>query len=62
MRPADQPQVHVAANSSHPGLVVIAVGTGRDSYNITPERADELAAQLTAAAGAARSSVAGPPR
>jgi hypothetical protein len=53
-RPPDQPAIHVAANASRPGLVLVAIGSGTDPYSITPERADELAGQLTDAATAAR--------
>jgi hypothetical protein len=56
MKPADEPQVHIASNSSQPGRVVIAIGSGTDPYSITPERADEMARQLTAAAETARAS------
>ncbi|EFG79555.1 hypothetical protein HMPREF0591_0532 [Mycobacterium parascrofulaceum ATCC BAA-614] len=55
-RPPDQPTIHIAPNSSRPGLVVIAIGSGTNPYSITPEQADDLADQLTAAADAARSS------
>lgn len=41
----DEPQVHVCANESWAGLVTVAIGT-QASYNITPERAEELAAEL----------------
>lgn len=54
MKPADEPQVHVVPNSSHPGLVVIAVGSGTDPYSVTPEFAVRLAGQLLCAAAAAR--------
>jgi hypothetical protein len=54
MRSADEPQVHVAPNASRPGLVVIAIGSGTDSYSITPEFAIELAAHLIDGATTAR--------
>lgn len=53
---ADEPQVHVCANESWRGLVTVAIGT-QASYNITPERAEELAAELVAAAAEARAGV-----
>lgn len=53
-RSPDQPAVHVAANASRPGLVLVAIGSGTDPYSITPEHADDLAGQLAAAAEAAR--------
>lgn len=54
MKRADEPQVHIGPNSSRPGLVVIAIGSGTNPYNITPELADGLAARPTAAAASAR--------
>lgn len=51
--PCDEPQFNVAANVSWPGRVHFSIGTGRDGYNISPERAEELARQLLAAAAAA---------
>ncbi|BBY91304.1 hypothetical protein MGALJ_09730 [Mycobacterium gallinarum] len=54
MKPPDEPQVHIAPNASRPGLVVIAIGSGTNPYSVTPERADDLADQLTGAADAAR--------
>lgn len=51
----DAPQFNVAANASWPRRVHFSIGTGRDGYNITPERAEELARQLIDAAHAARS-------
>lgn len=53
-RPPDQPAIHVAANAYGPGLVLLAIGSGTDPHSITPERADGLAGQLTAAATTAR--------
>lgn len=55
MHPADEPQFHIYANESHRGLLHIGIGTGQPAYNITPERAEELAAELVAAAAVARS-------
>lgn len=49
-KPTDQPAVHVAANASRPGLVVIAIGSGTDPYSITREFAVELSGRLLAAA------------
>ena len=54
MKPADEPQVHIAANASRPGLVLLAIGSGLDPYNITPEFAIVLAGHLLDAATAAR--------
>lgn len=54
MKPADEPRVHIAPNSSRPGLVLIAIGSGTHPYAITPALADDLAGQLTAAATTAR--------
>lgn len=51
---ADTPQFIVAANASWHGLVHIGIGTGMPAYNVTPERAEELADELTDAATAAR--------
>ncbi len=51
---ADEPQVHVCANESWRGLVTFGVGTGQPVYNITPDHAEELAAELVAAAAEAR--------
>jgi hypothetical protein len=53
-KPPDQPAVHVAANASRPGLVLVAIGGGSDPYSITPEFAVELAGQLLGAATTAR--------
>jgi len=50
----DMPQFNVAANASWPGRVHFSIGTGRDGYNITPERSEELAQELIDAARAAR--------
>ncbi len=50
---ADNPHVTFCQNASHPHLVHISIGTGMDSYSITPERAEELAGELIAAAIAA---------
>lgn len=52
--PADTPQFNVCANASWPNRVHFSIGTGMPSYNITPERADELAQQLIDAANATR--------
>jgi hypothetical protein len=49
-----RPQFNVAPNASRPGLVVVAIGSGTDPYNITPDRAEHLADDLLAAAAAAR--------
>lgn len=51
---ADNPDFHTGANASKPGLVVIAIGSGMDSYSITPEHAEAIAARLLGAAAAAR--------
>jgi hypothetical protein len=51
---ADTPEISVCANASWHGLVHIGVGTGMPAYNITPERAEDIAADLVAAAAAAR--------
>jgi DNA-binding IclR family transcriptional regulator len=48
--PADNPQFNVGANASWPNRVHFSIGTGMPSYNITPERAEELAQQLIDAA------------
>ena len=53
-KPPDEPQVHIAPNSSRPGLVVIAIGSGTDPYCVTPEFAVELAGRLLNAATDAR--------
>jgi hypothetical protein len=53
-KPPDEPQFNIGENRSRPGLVTVAVGSGQHIYNVTPERADELAAQLAEAADAAR--------
>lgn len=53
-KPADQPQFNVCPNASRPGLVLFAVGSGRDPYNITPDVAEALADELLASAAAAR--------
>jgi len=53
-KPADHPQVHVGPNESRPGLVHLAIGTGTDGYDITPERAQSLGGELIRAAAAAR--------
>jgi len=58
MKPADEPQVHVATNAARPGLVVIAVGSGTDPYSVTPEFAIELAGKLLDAATESRDAVA----
>lgn len=42
----DEPQVNIHPNESWCGLVAFGVGTGQPVYNITPERAEELAAEL----------------
>ncbi|HPY26430.1 MAG TPA: hypothetical protein PLK19_19180 [Mycobacterium sp.] len=55
MQHPDEPQVHIYANESHRGLVHIGIGTGQPAYNITSARAEELAAELVAAAAVARS-------
>jgi len=52
----DAPQFHVHPNEAWSGLVAFGVGT-QASYNITPERAEELAAELVAAAAEARAGV-----
>lgn len=51
---ADIPDFHAGANASKPGLVVIAIGSGMNSYSITPEHAESIAARLLGAAAAAR--------
>lgn len=53
-KPANEPQFIVAPNTSRPGLVVIAIGSGTDPHNITPDLAEALADELLAAAAAAR--------
>lgn len=53
-RPPDQPAIHIAANASGPGLVLLAIGSGTDPFSVTPEFAIELAGQLLDAATAAR--------
>jgi hypothetical protein len=53
-KPADNPQVCIVQNTARSGLVHIAIGTGTDGYNITADRADELAAELSETAAAAR--------
>jgi hypothetical protein len=53
-QPADEPQFHVAPNSARPWLVLFSVGSGMDSYSITPQLAETLADNLLAAAAAAR--------
>ncbi|RAU98770.1 hypothetical protein DQP58_04775 [Mycobacterium colombiense] len=53
-KPPDQPAVHVAANASRPGLVLVAIGSGSDPYSVTPEFAVGLAGQLLGAATTAR--------
>jgi hypothetical protein len=50
----DDPQFNVCANASWPDRVHFSIGTGMPSYNITPERAEELARELTMAATEAR--------
>lgn len=55
MRRPDEPQVQIYANESWRGLVHIGIGTGQPTYNITAGRAEELAAELVAAAAVARS-------
>ncbi|MHA7650147.1 hypothetical protein ACX9NE_10430 [Mycobacterium sp. ML4] len=54
MKPADEPQVHVRANASRPGLVLVAIGSGTDPFSVTPEFAIGLAGQLLDAATDAR--------
>ncbi len=61
MRPADEPQVHIAPNSSlngqRPGLIGIAIGTIMaefEMYNVTPEFAIKLAGRLLDAASEVR--------
>ena len=49
-KPPDQPAVHVAANASWPGLVLVAIGSGSDPHSVTPEFAFGLAGQLLDAA------------
>lgn len=53
-RPADEPQFHVCPNASHPGLVLVVIGTARDPHSISVEAAEALADNLLAAAAAAR--------
>lgn len=53
-KPPDQPAVHVAANASRSGLVVLAIGSGTDPFSVTPEFAIELAGRLLDAAAVAR--------
>jgi hypothetical protein len=53
-KPPDQPSIHVAANASRPGLVLVAVGSGTDPFTVSPEFAIELAGRLLDAATAAR--------
>lgn len=55
MRSADEPQFTIAPNAGRPGLVLVAIGTGMGrGYSITPERAEQLAAELVDAARSAR--------
>ncbi len=54
--PPDEPQFIVGPNASWPNRVQFSIGTGMPSYNITPERAEELAHQLIDAAHKARGS------
>jgi hypothetical protein len=53
-RSADEPQFHVFENAARPGLVHLAIGTGTDGYNVTPELAEQLADKLGEAAALAR--------
>jgi hypothetical protein len=53
-QPAVEPQFNVCPNASRPGLVLLAIGSGRDPYSVTPDVAEALADQLRAAAAAAR--------
>lgn len=53
-KPPDQPAVHVAANASPPGLVLVAIGSKSDPYSITPKFAVEPAGQLLDAPTTAR--------
>ncbi|MFV8316280.1 hypothetical protein [Mycobacterium sp. 23] len=52
-RPPDQPALHIAANASRPGLVLVAVGSGTDPFSVTSEFAIGLAGQLLDAAAEA---------
>lgn len=58
-KPPDRPQFNIGENRSRPGLVTVSIGSGQRSYNITPERAYELAVQLTSAADVARTAASG---
>jgi hypothetical protein len=53
-KPADDIQFNVGQNASRRDLVLVAIGTGMANYNITPDRADDLAKALLDAAAAAR--------
>jgi hypothetical protein len=53
-RGADEPQFQVFDNAARRGLVYVGIGTGVDGYNITPARAETLAAELLDAARQAR--------
>lgn len=50
----DEPNFEVFENLSRRGLVYVGIGTGTDGFNVTPDTADELAAQLIGAAASAR--------
>ncbi len=54
--PPDQPAFHVAVNSSRPGQVLVAVGSGMDPFSVTPEFAIELAGKLLDGAETVRES------
>lgn len=53
-KPPDNPQINIGGNASRPGLVVFGIGTGTDPLNITPEKAETIAAMLLGAAAAVR--------
>lgn len=53
-RQPDTPQFIVGPNAARRGLVHFSIGTAMAGYNITPDRADELATELANAAAAAR--------
>lgn len=53
-KPPDQPSIHVAANASRPGLVLVAIGSGTDPFSVSPEFAIESAGKLLDSATAAR--------
>lgn len=54
MKSPDEPQLNICPNHSRPGLVTIGIGSGQHSYSVMPELAEEIAANLSAAAERAR--------